>query len=249
MELIIDNRESIKNNFQKYDWASYSNLALGDYVYKYNNKIVTIIERKTIEDLSASIGDGRYREQKGRLLSNFSKNIILYIIEGDLTKDNHSFKYNKIPKSTIYSTIINMYLRDNINVFHSNNKSETIEFLENIAHKIQKQGISFITNNCNYTDCLIKSVHSIKNKNINEKTVYKSQLCSIPGISSTYANTIIETYPNMINFITELSKLNKEDRFNTLKNLVNNKMKKKRKLGKKVAINIEKYLFFTCKNE
>ena len=37
-----------------------------------------------------------------------------------------------------------MYLRDNINCFHTNNESETIEFLEQMAAKLQKQGKKFL---------------------------------------------------------------------------------------------------------
>ena len=45
--------------------------------FKLENKNFIIIERKTVEDLAASIKDGRYREQKARLLKHFSKNQIL----------------------------------------------------------------------------------------------------------------------------------------------------------------------------
>ena len=147
MELTIDNREpeTIKSYFKekKYDWAKFENLLIGDYVFKYNNELVVIIERKTVEDLAASINDGRYREQKLRLLKNYPLNKILYIIEADLTQDNKSIKYNKVKKSTIYSSIINMYLRDNLNVYHCKNKEETLEFLETLALKIKKQGLKF----------------------------------------------------------------------------------------------------------
>ena len=38
-------------------------------------------ERKTTCDLYSSIRDGRYKEQKCRLLNNYDKRKILYIIE------------------------------------------------------------------------------------------------------------------------------------------------------------------------
>jgi len=123
MELIIDNRESIKDYFKDKNYVTFKNLELGDYVYKYNGEIVLIIERKTVEDYAASIKDGRYREQKQRLLANYDKNKILYLVEGDLTKNNKSFKFNKVNNYTIYSSMINCFLRDTINVFHTNTSS------------------------------------------------------------------------------------------------------------------------------
>ena len=81
MELIIDNREKkikdyynnkIKENESieniKYnDLIKFENLDLGDILIKYNNETKFIFERKTIRDLSDSIKDGRYHEQKQRL--------------------------------------------------------------------------------------------------------------------------------------------------------------------------------------
>ena len=73
MELIIDNRETIKDYFQDKDYVKIKNLDIGDYIFKYDDKDILIIERKTIEDYAASIKDGRHREQKQRLLSNYQR--------------------------------------------------------------------------------------------------------------------------------------------------------------------------------
>ena len=83
MELIIDNRESTKSYFEEknYEWVSFENLDIGDYMFKYEDKIILVIERKSIQDLASSIKDGRYREQKSRLLNNYSKNNVLFLIE------------------------------------------------------------------------------------------------------------------------------------------------------------------------
>ena len=96
MEVIIDNRETkIKEYYNekiandevldkiKYeDIIKYENLDLGDIVIKYNNEVKYIFERKTIRDLSDSIKDGRYHEQKQRLKYAISNNIkVSYIFE------------------------------------------------------------------------------------------------------------------------------------------------------------------------
>ena len=93
VSIIIDNRESkIYSGIIERDLDKYSNLItiekqqleIGDIHIKYMDLIV-IYERKTIKDLLSSIKDGRYKEQKARLLSfrdSYSSNIN-YIIEGD----------------------------------------------------------------------------------------------------------------------------------------------------------------------
>jgi ERCC4-type nuclease len=57
-------------------------LDIGDILITYENeKVYCIIERKSVKDLNASLKDGRYKEQKQRLLNNFDKKNILYILE------------------------------------------------------------------------------------------------------------------------------------------------------------------------
>lgn len=246
MEFIIDNREStiIKNYFKEknLNFVSFSNLDIGDYIFKYDDNIILIIERKTIEDFAASINDGRYREQKKRLLSNYTKNKILYIIEGDLMSDNKSIQYNKINKHTIYSSLINLYIRDNINLFISKSIEQTIELFENITKKFEKDPSELIKNYKSDTELFTNS--SIKKNNLTPNIIYKRQLCSIPNISENYANIIINYFPNFSKLITELESLSYSDKIDRIKNLSYTKNNKTRKLGNNVAEKLINNIFF-----
>ena len=243
MELIIDNRESLKDYFLENDfkWCKTENLDIGDYIFNYKSKLVCVIERKTIDDLANSIKDGRYREQKERLLKLYPKNKIMYLIEGDITKPNKSIKYNKVSKKTIYSSLINVYLRDNISIHRTNNISESIEFLKEMADKIERQGMNFLHKNTE-SDNLFNNLKS-KKKQIDEKLVYKLQLSAIPSISSKSADAIMLKYPSFNLLFSSLSSLSREDRLKEL-NLIKCKSGDKyRKLSKRVIENIDKYLF------
>ena len=103
------------------------NLEIGDIQFIENDKIIYILERKTINDLEASIKDGRYKEQKMRLLSNHSDNIY-YIIEGNIDD------CNTLNRKTLTS-IINMSFRDNIKVISSNNIKDTYDIIKVIDTK------------------------------------------------------------------------------------------------------------------
>jgi len=84
MELIIDHRETkikeyfdTKDNYK--DIIKFDNLELGDFVIKYHDEVKYIFERKTMRDLSNSIKDNRYHEQKQRF--KYALDIILkYLI-------------------------------------------------------------------------------------------------------------------------------------------------------------------------
>lgn len=57
-------------------------LTIGDFAFLYNGKVLDfIIERKKADDLSASIIDGRYKDQKYRLKHCGAANVI-YLYEG-----------------------------------------------------------------------------------------------------------------------------------------------------------------------
>lgn len=69
------------------------NLPIGDIIICHDDgSEVALIERKTLNDLAASIQDGRYKEQSFRLHNcSVHNHNIYYLIEGDL-------KYYKNPR-------------------------------------------------------------------------------------------------------------------------------------------------------
>jgi ERCC4-type nuclease len=85
LTLKIDTRErQIKDFFRGLPYVKIQNLPLGDIIFQWDNENILIIERKTIDDLAHSIKDGRFREQKMRLISNYPTSKIMYLIEGNL---------------------------------------------------------------------------------------------------------------------------------------------------------------------
>ena len=131
IEIIIDSRETllfnsiITRDLDKYKdqiKISKEQLELGDIIIKFNDNIF-IYERKTVKDLLSSLKDGRYNEQKLRLLSNHTN--ISYIIEGDdiiSSKNGH----NQNVLSSIY---LHSIYRDKINIFFTKTTDETITFI------------------------------------------------------------------------------------------------------------------------
>jgi len=170
-------------------------LNLGD-IHIIFNDIIYIYERKTVNDLLSSINDGRYKEQKNRLLANSTNNN--YIIEGDSITSTKNFKNQK----KLTSVYLNSIYRDNINVFFTSDINDTVSFLFLVVSKIIDKPQNYLNNynyNIDYIDtCKIKSQ---KNKNIDKDTCYLLQLAQIPNISKELAKKIKNIYPNMSNLI------------------------------------------------
>lgn len=201
ISIIIDNRESkLYSIISERDLDIYKDrinikkeqLEIGD-IHLIFNDICYIYERKTVADLIASVKDGRYKEQKNRLLA-LSKNNN-YIIEGDSINANKNLKNQKM----LTSIYCNSIYRDKINLFFTNNIEDTATFILLLATKIIEKPDNFILNSTNipsdYIDvCKIKSK---KNQNIDKETCYLLQLSQIPGISKEIAKKIKEVYPTM----------------------------------------------------
>ena len=240
MKLIIDNRENIKELFQISENVTFDNLEIGDYLIKNEEKDILIIERKTINDYCASIKDGRNREQKKRLLSKFTKNQIIYLVEGSL--DFVQSKYNRVNSDTVVSSILNTMMRDGIHVFHTKDSEETVFFIESICKKISKQGISFLENKTSHQDDLFNNLtKTTKNSNIDKELCSKLMISNIPTISIKTAERILMNFGSIQNLINTLSVMEEDKRISYIQNLPSND-KNFRKISKTSAKNLIKFL-------
>ena len=218
MHLICDYREHSINKILDTRNIQYDvqNLTIGDFVIYSENKTQSIIvERKTLDDLSASITDNRYKEQSLRLQEIKSENVkIMYIIEG-LSKANKK----GVPYSTLLSAMQSMCIKHNFFVMRSKSTEETCDILNILCKKI---------NEINTSDDTIPIVFN--KKSYTNKSVYIQMLSCIPGISAKTAELINEHYSN----IPDLCISFKENDKYILSNIP--------KIGKSTSVKIYNYL-------
>lgn len=195
--VIVDNREGkIITELERTTPFEYTkaNLDIGDFKFELGKKKI-LIERKTVDDLISSIKDGRYKEQKYRLMNEQRNNtIVIYLIEGDI------WKSKKFKPDTLYSAIVNTMIRDNIHVYISKDIEHTVLFLTKIYKQMEKNKEAFIKDVTppNEEDTsYAQFIKPNKKANITPKICYINQLCQIPGISYKYAVGITDVYPTM----------------------------------------------------
>ena len=183
--IICDCRENkIIELLSKHAKASYvtKQLDVGDFhICNQNNELRFVIERKTLDDLSASIIDGRYKEQKQRL--NACNAPVIYIIEG-LEKSSRK----GVPYSTLQSAMVSCSLQENFSVFRTYSSNETADILHIFDTK-QVQAIK----NSEYSNF----VKLKKKDNYTPQLVYKNMLSCIQGISDKTAELIMHEYPSI----------------------------------------------------
>jgi ERCC4-type nuclease len=230
MNIIIDSREK-----EMFSMCSLLNtdilltskqLVLGDAII--NDSL--IIERKTLNDLAASIVDGRYKEQSFRLQKALEENYkVYYFIEGNI-----DLYIGNLPKTTLVRSIFSL-TNKGFNVILTKNTKETAYFMIQFAEKIKTLTASPIKK-YEETEGIIKTQ---KNKNITRDNISVFMLCQIPGISTVIATILMDNYKHITNLIKELDKnplLLDEFEY------INPKTNKPKKLNKNVIQNIKDYL-------
>ena len=240
LEIILDTREhSLITEILSRDLDKYKELIdikkeqldLADVHIKYNN-LFYVFERKTPADLLASIKDGRYKEQKKRLLSNITSTNITYIIEGDNVVSNN--KYNS---NILHGSYLHTMFRDNIRVVYTKNTSDTATFIMILCSKLLDNPDKFTKYSQpeSYTDCLKLKKKKIENIDVNN--CYIMQLSQIPNISSVIAKNIVAIYPTYRELIYAIDNIKDEkERIALLTSIP--------KIGKEKAISILKYLSY-----
>ena len=199
LNLILDCREH--KLIEMFPETETKQLDIGDilYVNSENHSVIKcIVERKTLNDLSSSIIDGRYKEQKCRLLSSGIR--VVYILEG-ISKNKFGVKF-----STLLSAMLNMQFRDNVTVIRTKDIEETAQILIMLKDKIKSIPDDGEARQIVYES----SVNLSKKQNMNKDTVFIKQLSCIPGVSDKIAKDITQVFPSMKELINKYSSLESE---------------------------------------
>lgn len=195
------------------------NLPVGDIIICTDNgDEKLILERKTLQDLAASIRDGRYKEQSFRLNEcNVHNHNIMYLIEGNL-QQYKPFLFGKAPidKYALLSSFVSICYYKGFSLYKSNNVDESAEWIIQLAFKIQKEGgkafYKTITNELlnndsqdTRDDSYSSTLKRTKKNNITPNNIGEIMLSQVPCVSSQVAIAIMEKFKTLKNLIAALN--------------------------------------------
>ena len=243
LNLIIDNREKRSNFDKEKDSFFYNklqknnikvklqNLPLGDFTWiikiennegeKYQFITDYIIERKIIDDLSSSIIDGRYKDQKKRLNQSDLKNIF-YLIEGDVNLSNN--------KGSLKTAILSMRLFSRFNVLKTKNIRDTLILISKMHLEITKiYNIIFSTQEViifkkTFEDFCKKQK---KYSNLNLKNATLNAIKRIPKFGDESSFKIISIFPTIRSLYSSINCEKEKDSIDIVLNKFLNKNQKK----------------------
>jgi ERCC4-type nuclease len=221
-------------------------LPLGDAIICENDGTEKIIiERKCLNDLAASIEDGRYAEQGFRLNQcSMHNHNIFYLIEGDFKHYNPRF--GRKDKRTLISSMVSISYFKGFSIHKTNSVQESAEWIIQFADKLRRdKGLSFYTGGAETMTNNYSSVSKrVKKDNITVDNIGEIMLSQIPGVSNAAAIAVMNDFKSVKNLIVEL-----ENNQHALSKIVTTtKNGKERKLNKTCTSNIYNFLVANAVN-
>ena len=188
-----------------------------------------IIERKTLNDLAASIKDGRYKEQSFRLQKALEEDFkVFYMIEGNLDLYTGS-----IPKDTLISAIYSLTMKG-FQVLLTKNTKETAYFMIQFYEKHKKEKEKVVKENV-YEDTIVSKQ---KNTNITRDNVSIFMLCQIPSVSHVTATILMDNFKHISTLLEEMKNPTLLEDFE----YIHPKTNKPKKLNKNIIQKLNEYL-------
>ncbi|KAJ3332926.1 Crossover junction endonuclease mus81 [Blyttiomyces sp. JEL0837] len=221
--LILDNREKNSDNrkffqtnlTQKGIKVETKTLELGDvmWIARANDVLMKevvlnyIVERKTMDDLVASIKDGRFKEQKvGRFrLSECKMENVIYLLEASNVQAAEIFGYE-----AVFTAMTQTQVDDGFFLKVTTSPLDTVNYLANLTKRIisnvRNKNILTLDPNAEYciredNDSLLSvslerfNAVNAKTKNFTLNDVWIRQLLTIPGLSPEKATAIAAKFP------------------------------------------------------
>lgn len=218
-------------------------LDVGDVMYKHNDQILCLIERKTNEDYVSSIADGRSKNQSIRisqLRKDFPNIIIIYLIEGSFIQKDHKFRCG-ITRDALYSSFINRVIRDQFTIYKTSDIYDTALIVTKIHDKLLEH-IKKEQTQTNEQIEYLKTIKLSKKENMTPINCYICQLSQIPGVSIEMAHIISQTHSSMKSLVMAYEQCdNKENMLSELTIPIANN--KSRRLGNVISKRIYEYIY------
>lgn len=191
-----------------------------------------MIERKTVNDLLASLKDGRYHNQRTRwkeFQTDHPTARVAVWIEGDLM--------STVMDETIRYSLVNSLMRlqtvHGILVFQWTSRRHFVRGLELIMRKIAQDPTHLLPKEESETPTCARRLDlgAYKKTQATPDVVWAGVLTLVPGVTTPISSAIVQHFPSLSGFLDAV----RGDRDTTIKQLSSIHISTKRRLGKVVA--------------
>jgi len=196
MEILVDDREKaiipfMESVSEKYhiDYKIQRN-TVGDYVIVYKGYILLVIERKTWNDLSASMRDGRKANiEKLINLRESTGCQIAYLIEGNATPSLDK-KYGRLPVRNLRAHLDHLAFRDGVHMIYSKDEEYTAGRLFELAQNYFS--IKSVIKEIDDMEEVSEEVSKVQDKQVMSVGLHEQLLRCVPGVGSIISTLLAE---------------------------------------------------------
>ena len=158
-------------------------LPLGDVQCTYADGTGWLLERKTALDFAASIRDGRYFEQRSRLLSAEGVRAV-FVIEGDMRQSTMH--------AHMLSAMVGVERNDRAQIYRTWDTQESFDLIGVLVGKLQRPApaADAIPSGITPPDAMT----SKRKRQSSPRTAYRRMLMCIPSVSETIAGRLVDEF-------------------------------------------------------
>ena len=151
-------------------------LDVGDVLCEYGDDgSGWVAERKTVDDLAASLQDGRWEEQCDRLIKTGMS--VVFIVEGDLKDARFSF-------ASLWGAVITAELMEGVHVFRTWSLEETKDLLMHLLTKMKS-----------FSSAPTQTLVTNRKRKFSEPSnIWIRQIACIPTFSEAIARAILQHF-------------------------------------------------------
>lgn len=213
MEIVVDNREhELYELLKPYNSETrkilFEVLDIGDVHIRTIDQngapvLRLVLERKAAADLGASQSDGRYREQRARLLALRGTGVkIGYIVEAPTWSPSlsRSWCMGKFNEVHLQTAMARLQFRYDIPVIHAATIQETAMWIRRFTNSLEADPTVFSSGIPSTAEEAAKvytaAIHVKKAANTTPETMFTSMLLTIPGVGQQ----VVKAIGTVVNF-------------------------------------------------
>jgi len=164
-------------------------LPVGDIAVQVGDSLAVLLERKSVDDLAASHRDGRYKEQRARLLAQRGTGASIgYLLEGSLATAS-SFTRERFSDADLRNAVLRLQFRYTIPVFPTSSVSDSAAFVRAVVVALLRDPACFkgglATTTAGAAAVYSEAIHVRKADNSTPDRVVRSMLRVVPGLGPT----------------------------------------------------------------
>ena len=164
-----------------------------------------LLERKTLADLSSSVSDGRFKEQRGRWEQSHTEEDaneqLIYVLEHATVPGATDTVGRGVPMRNLHAALTKLQLRDGYHVLFTRDATHTAELVKYLAKQLGEGGLEPKPLAAALQYQPVGGGAGKKRKRValmdNHTATLAHMLSGIPGMSHKRAETIVYKFPTL----------------------------------------------------